>query len=67
MKILKPDIYDDKRIRVTLINGKIFQGDYIGHTTELDDPNERANIDLDADNGFGYTLYEDEIESIAII
>ena len=54
--------YSGKNIRITLTNGKVFEG--IGHyyTSELDNPDGIASICVG-----DYELYENEIANIEVL
>lgn len=70
MRIDNPDQYRGKVIRVYFLDGHAsVDGEYDGFTTEYDDPDGRANISVDLieESGWGYDLYEDEIERIEVI
>lgn len=63
MKIKDPDFYIGKKVAVYFYDKTppIF-GICNGYTPDYDDPEDRANIDVEAD--LSYVLYTDEIERI---
>ncbi len=70
MRIDNPDRYQGKIIRVYFLDGHApIDGEYDGFTPEYDDPDGRANISVDpiGGSGWGYDLYEDEIERIEVL
>lgn len=70
MRIENPEQYYGKIIRICFNDGrKPIIGEYDGFTPEYDDPNGRANISVNpiGQAGWGYDLYEDEIERIEFL
>lgn len=61
--------YDDKRVRITSISGRVFTGLVDRYTSELDSPDGVASISLDPDgrDDVYINFEESEIASIEII
>lgn len=58
--------YVGKEIKVTCLNGKIFNGKCTDFTQALDNEPEIDSIGLNV-NGISYELYENEIKSVEVI
>jgi len=54
--------YENKQIRITLKNGKVYEGEGEWYTQSIDNPNEIASICVG-----DYELYENEIAYIELI
>ena len=54
-------------MRVTCLDGKIIEGQYLGFTSALDNEPEIAHIDISGGEDWSYGLYENEIEKIEVI
>lgn len=70
MRIDNPDQYQGKIIKVYFLDGHApIKGEYDGFTPEYDDSDGRASIGVDpiGETGWGYDLYEDEIDHIEVI
>lgn len=58
--------YVNKSIKVTCLEGEVFQGQCTDYTQALDNEPEIASIGIKS-NGISYELYENEIKSIEIV
>lgn len=61
--------YAGKRIRLTDIDGQVFEGDCTDYTPADENESEKASIGIQTEPGagFAYELYENEIKSIEVI
>ena len=68
MRIEDPTIYFGKKIRVIGTDESVTIGKLIGYDYDFDDAGkEFLEIDVDEDDGVGYSFTEDEIKSIEIL
>ncbi len=68
MNIPAPDIYFDKKIKITSPDGQVTTGDFFGFDYDYDDDgNEFLEFDVETDSGYIISFTEDEIESIEIL
>lgn len=68
MKILDPEIYFGKTLRILDADGGTTEDDFLGFNYDYDDNGKMfLEFDVDSASGIGISFTEDEIESIVIL